>query len=113
MWEVNFSMSKALSMKVKKDRKPASFNITEYEKTVISNQLEKAVERLKEARREIQQTIQKILRMKEDGDDIADQAIAAIAEALTNDNKPSILSASAKRDMKREAAKPLLLLRAD
>ena len=114
MWEVNFSMSKTLFEKAKKARTTiASHNISEYEKSVLLKRLENAVEKLKEARKEIRQAVKVVLRMKEAGDDVADQAIAAVAEMYPRDVNPWILSASAKTKMKREAAKPLLLLRED
>jgi hypothetical protein len=51
--------------------------------------------------------------MQEAGDDVADQAIAAVVEAFTSDGNLWIVSTAAKKRMKREAAKPLLLLRSD
>jgi hypothetical protein len=106
-------MSETLFDEVKKDREPASLNISGYEKSVILERLERAVEKLKEAREEIRQAVQVILGMKEAGDDIADHAMVAVAETFGNDGNTWILSASAKEDTKSEAAKPLLLLRSE
>lgn len=106
-------MSETLFEKAKKDREPASLNISGYEKSVILERLERAVEKLKEAREEIRQAVQVILGMKEAGDDIVDHAIIAVAETFGSDGNPWILSASTKEDTKREAAKPLLLLRSE
>ena len=106
-------MSKILFEKTRKARTTASFHISEYEKTVILMRLGKAVEKLKESRKEIHATIQLLWRMKEDGDDLAEPAIAAVAEMYPWESSPWILSPNAKAKMKREAAKSLLLLRAD
>lgn len=80
---------------------------------MLKEQLKKAVDKLKEAREEIRQAIQAIMMIKEDDDDLAEQAIAAAAERSASDSIPLILSMSAKTSMKKEAAKPLLLLRSD
>ena len=106
-------MRNRLSKNAGKVKIPGSFHISSYEKHVVLKRLEKAVQKLKEARREIRQGIQEILRMKEAGDDIADQAVAAANEASFNDDNPWILSTSTKAYMITEAAKPLLLLRSD
>ena len=111
MLEVNYSMSQGVCGRVKEGRIPASFHISEYEKTLLLKQLERAVMNLKEARREIVQVVQAIMRMKEAGDDIADQAVAAVNEAFSSDGIPCVVSATIKENMKREAAKPLHLLR--
>jgi hypothetical protein len=113
MWEVNFSMSKTLFGKTRKAGISASYHISRYEKTVILERLGRAVEKLKEARKKIRQAVQVILKMKEAGDELADQALAAVVEMYPSVGNPWVLSASAKTKMKREAAKPLLLLRAD
>jgi hypothetical protein len=55
-------------------------------KTLILERLEKAVAKLKEARREIRKSVQLTLEMKGDGDDIADQVMAAVAEAFAGEN---------------------------
>ena len=55
-------------------------------KTVILERLEKAVAELKEARREIRKDVQLTLKMKGEGDDIADQVMAAVTEAVTSEN---------------------------
>jgi hypothetical protein len=106
-------MSKTLFENTRRARTTASFRISEYEKTVILRRLGKAVEKLKEARKEIHATTQLLLRMKEAGDDLAEPAIASVAEMFSWEGNPWILSPNAKAKMKREAAKPLLLLRAD
>jgi hypothetical protein len=113
MWEVNFSMSKTLLEKTRKATTTASYHISGYEKTVILERLGRAVEKLKQARKEIRYAIQVILEMKEAGDGIADQAVAAVAEMCNSDGNARIFSAIGKKATKREAAKPLLLLRTD
>jgi hypothetical protein len=113
MWEVNFSMNATLPKKANKARTTIRAHVSGYEKKFLLKRLEVAVEKLKEARKEIHVAIQLILRMKEAGDDMAEPAVAAVAEMYPWDGNPWILSASAKAKMKREAAKPLLLLRAD
>ena len=106
-------MSKTLFGKTKKAITTASFHISGYEKGMILERLGRAVEKLKEARKEIRQTIQIILRLKETGDGMADQAIAAVAALYPSQGNPWVINTNAKKDMKREAAKPLLLMRAD
>ena len=96
-----------------KTENPTSFYVSEYEKNLVLKQLKKAVEKLKEARREIREAIQAVLRMKTAGDDVADQAMVAIIESFTSDDNMWTVSASAKKNMKREAAYPLLLARSD
>jgi len=96
-----------------KTKNPTSFYVSEYEKNLVLKQLKKAVEKLKEARREIREAIQAVLRMKTAGDDVADQAMVAIIESFTSDDNMWTVSASAKKNMKREAAYPLLLARSD
>ena len=110
---MNFNMKKVSFIRMKKAVIPARIHISEVEKSVLKVQLKKAVEKLKEAREELRQAIQAIMMIKEDGDDLAEQAIAAAAEPSTSDSIPLILSMSAKAIMKKEAAKPLLLLRSD
>jgi len=80
MWEVHFSMSKTLFDKASKARTTVNFHVSGYEKKVLLKRLEEAVEKLKEARQEIHAAIQLVLRMKEAGDDMAEPAIAALAE---------------------------------
>ena len=106
-------MSKKLFGKTKKAITTASFHISGYEKGIILERLGRAVEKLKEARKEIRQTVQLILRLKETGDCMADQALAAVAALYLRQGNPWVISTSTKKDMKREAAKPLLLMRAD
>jgi hypothetical protein len=106
-------MSKTLFENTRRARTTASFLISEYEKTVILRRLGKAVEKLKEARKEIHTTTRLLLRMREAGDDLAEPAIAAVAEMCHLEGSPWILSENAKAKMKIEAAKPLPLLRAD
>ena len=113
MWEVYFNMSETLSKKTNKARTTAGFHVSGYEKKVLLKRLEEAVEKLKEARQDIHTAIQLVLRMKEAGDDLAEPAVAAVAEMYPWEGNPWILNAGAKAKMKREAAKPLLLLRSD
>lgn len=106
-------MSKTLYRKIKKAKPVTSFHISGYEKIVISKRLQMAVEKLKDAHKEIRQAIQLILGMGKDGDDMADKAITALAEMHPSECNPWILSDGEKTKMKKEAAKPLLLLRTD
>ncbi len=106
-------MSKTLYQETKKTRTISYVQLSGYERRIILRRLERTVEKLKEARTEIQQTIQIILRMKENGDDIADQTIRAVAEMYPNVSNPWLPSPGAKTKIKKEAAKPLLLLRTD
>jgi len=54
-------------------------------KTQILQKLERAIEKLKEARREIHEAVLAALEMKEAGNDIADQVIDAMAVLATDD----------------------------
>jgi predicted RNA-binding Zn ribbon-like protein len=106
-------MSQAMCERTEKTKILPMFQMSRHEENLILKRLEKAVEKLKEARREIREAIQAVVRMQEAGDDVADQAIAAVVEAFTSDGNLWIVSTAAKKRMKREAAKPLLLLRSD
>jgi hypothetical protein len=106
-------MSKTLYRRIKKVKPATNLHIFGYEKTVVLKRLEMSVEKLREAHKEILQVIQVILKMGKDGDIMADQAIAALAEMHPNVCNRWILSDSEKTRMKKEAAKPLLLLRID
>jgi len=52
-------------------------------KILILEQLEHTVKQLREARFLIREAVQETLKMKEYGDDIADQIIATVAELVT------------------------------
>jgi hypothetical protein len=79
--EVNFSMRAILFGEAKEDKaRTTSFCLLEDKKILILEQLEEAVEKLKEARQEIREVVQMTWEMKDDGDDIADQVITAVAE---------------------------------
>ena len=106
-------MSETLSKKTNKAKTTASLHISEYEKKVLLSRLEVAVEKLKQSREDINAVVQFLLRMKEAGDDMAEPAVAAVAEMYPCEDNPWILSSGAKAKMKREAAKPLLLLRSE
>ena len=107
-------MSKVLCRKVRKDRTPKNgLILSEYEKAVILGRLGKAVEKLKQARIEIREVIKLVVRLKEKGDTIADQVLSAVVEVTSGTSNFRILGPNVKETMKREAAKPLLLLRAD
>jgi hypothetical protein len=108
--EVNFT-SQNLGKKVKEAEIIESFHIYEYEKTLILERLEKAVEKLKEARLEIRKAVQAVIRMKEGGDDIANQALTAVVETFSGEGNNWSLPAYTKAKIKNEAAQPLLLLR--
>jgi hypothetical protein len=113
--EVNFSMSQtAYETKEKEEKKNLEKGrMPAIEKTLVLRRLQEAVEKLKEARREITHTVQRVIRMKETGDDIADQAVTAVIEAFANDCDLSIPNTNYVTNKKREAATPLLLLRSE
>ena len=106
-------MSETVFKETKKAKTIANDDIFEYEKKVLKKRLEGAVEKLKQARGEIHVAIELVLKMKENADDLAEPAVVAVAELYPWEGNPWILSTSAKAKMKREAAKPLLLLRSD
>jgi hypothetical protein len=54
-------------------------------KAQILQKLERAIEKLKEARKEIHEVVLAALEMKESGNDIADQVIHAMAVLSTDD----------------------------
>ena len=110
---MNFSMIEVIYERKDKTKIPTSFHVSEYERNLVLKRLEKALEKLKEARREIRGTIQAVLRMKTAGDDVADQAMVALIESFTNDDNTWTVNTFAKKKMKREAAYPLLLARSD
>ena len=57
----------------------------EVRKAEVLKRLERAVEKLKEARKEIHEALLAAMKMNEDGDDIADYVMAAIA-VLSSEN---------------------------
>jgi vacuolar-type H+-ATPase subunit D/Vma8 len=91
MWEVNFNMSKTLYEKTRKARATAGSCLVEDKKTMVLERLAKAVEKLKEARKEIRKAVQLALEMKEDGDDISNQVVSAVAEAFASYDNSWIL----------------------
>ncbi len=60
-------------------------------KIMILKQLEQAVAKLREARREIRKIVRWTLEMKGDGDDVADQVLDSVVEAFTSQDSPWIL----------------------
>ena len=70
---------------IKCSLKGASTSTMEAMKAEFVNRLECAVEKLKDARKEIREAVLAALKMKEDGDDIADCVMAAMA-ALASEN---------------------------
>jgi hypothetical protein len=91
----------------------------ENKKAVVLDKLEYAIEKLKDARKEIQEAVLAALEMNEAGDDIADQIIVSVAaipsninaettigQAHTYNRTPQILAHERK-----EAEKPLYIAR--
>jgi hypothetical protein len=80
--EVNYSMNVAIIDK--KERRNARSSVSSYlveaKKIEILEQLENAITKLKEARLEIRKAVQMVLKIKEAGDDIANQVVAAVAQ---------------------------------
>ena len=101
---MNFSMSKPLFKKTKKAN-TATLQFSDYEKAMIFARLGRAVEKLKEAREEIRQAIKVIIGMKYAGDDLADQALLAVAELYPREDNPWILSVTPKKPVKKETPK--------
>ncbi len=97
--------------KIEKVKTQAKFKVSEYERTVILKRLGNAIEKLREARREIRLAVEAVLRMKRSGDCIADQTLTAVIESSASDGNAWISVETAKKSMKKEAAKPLLLVR--
>ena len=62
---------------------PTSYCLLEIKKIMILEQLEHALTKLKQARLEIREAVQETLKIKEDGDDIADQVVAIVTEVVT------------------------------
>jgi len=81
---VKICMSNAL---VKKPRRvttqACNCNVKE-KKFEILLRLQKAIRQLKEARKEIHTTVKLAMKLKENGDDIADQVIISVVEAITS-----------------------------
>lgn len=57
----------------------------ETQKQHLLEKLERAIQKLKEARKEIHEAVLAALEMKESGNDIADQVMAAMAVLATDD----------------------------
>jgi hypothetical protein len=80
--EVNYSMNVAIIEK--KERRNARSSVSSYlveaKKIEILEQLENSITKLKEARLEIRKAVQMVLKIKEAGDDIANQVVAAVAQ---------------------------------
>ena len=77
-------MNEILFEKAQKAEHPLSRWIVEDKKTLILERITKAVEKLKEARREIRECAQLTLEMKDAGDGAADEVLAAVAEAFAS-----------------------------
>jgi flagellar biosynthesis component FlhA len=80
--EVNFGMSKTSYRKTKKTEARSNSYIILDEKKMALSHLEKAVEKMKEARREIRKVARFTMELKENGDEIADKVISAVAETF-------------------------------
>jgi hypothetical protein len=88
--EVNFSMNLALVEEIerKKAQSLASSILVEAKKIEILEQLENAITKLKESRLEIHKATQMALKMKENGNDIANQVVGTIAQIFTGNDNP-------------------------
>jgi uncharacterized coiled-coil DUF342 family protein len=84
-------MNETLFEKARKAQRPASYCLIENKKALVIKRIEAAIQKLKETRREVRKLIQQALEMKEAGDDIANQVIAAVAEAFASDGNSWIL----------------------
>lgn len=82
----NTLVEKPIKIKTKKSN--CNFEEKKFE---ILVRLQKAIEKLKEARQEIHTTVQLAMKMKENGDDIADHVMIGVVEAFTSYNNFSVL----------------------
>jgi hypothetical protein len=70
-------------IKRRQEQSSASFNITEARKIKVLEHLENAKTKIKSARKEIRKAVKVAFKMKEAGDDIANQVISSIVNAQT------------------------------
>ena len=61
---------------------PASSYLLEVKKLLILEQLENVITQMKETHSELREVVKETLKMKETGDDIANQVFATIAQVL-------------------------------
>ena len=61
---------------------PASSYLLEVKKLLILEQLENVITKMKETHSELREVVKETLKMKESGDDIANQVVATIAQVL-------------------------------
>ena len=61
---------------------PASSYLLEVKKLLILEQLENVITKMKETHSELREVVKETLKMKEAGDDIANQVVATIAQVL-------------------------------
>jgi len=61
---------------------PASSYLLEVKKLLILEQLENVITKMKETQSELREVVKETLKMKESGDDIANQVVATIAQVL-------------------------------
>ena len=61
---------------------PASSYLLEVKKLLILEQLENVISKMKETHSELREVVKETLKMKETGDDIANQVFATIAQVL-------------------------------
>ena len=61
---------------------PASSYLLEVKKLLILEQLENVITKMKETQSELREVVKETLKMKESGDDIANQVVTTIAQVL-------------------------------
>ena len=61
---------------------PASSYLLEVKKLLILEQLENVITQMKETHSELREVVKETLKMKESGDDIANQVVTTIAQVL-------------------------------
>lgn len=87
---LKFGMTAALFEEVKRKqvRSIVRSEFLSVEKRAVSEQLETAFKKLKEGRMELRNVIQKVCKMKNAGDDIANQVIAVVAQLFGDNYNP-------------------------
>lgn len=78
------SMSNALVEKPRRIKTQTNNCNVKGKKIEILLRLQKAIVKLQEARKEIHTSVQAAMKLKENGDDIADQVIIGVVEAFTS-----------------------------
>ena len=84
-------MNETFLEKSRKARATASYCLVKDRKNVLLARLGQAIQKLKEARKELHKVIQLTLEMKEAGDDLANPVITAVAETFASDGNSLIL----------------------